>query len=316
MCKTIHFIASSVPTWMLQKTSCIILSLASFPHGLFFIFIAWLQLLRIFHVFHPVRQETFSLEWRNNYLPWNHGKHIIRGARSSQVCMCCVLFYDLTLILPEGSIISFRVSSRLFVVLNDATSVRTLLEQRSNIYSDRPFLWMFNVICARGKAIFNVSSSDPRHRIYRRLLQHGLGTRATMDAWQSMKLQTCILLDGFEHTPDNWERHVKRWVNMFLCTESTHIWTFFRAAAAIIMKLAFGYNVQSLDDDFVRIADETSKISGWVSEPGRWLVERVPLSKWRPWCRVRGTNVTVFSPSSSFVLTWYALETPRSFVAR
>ncbi|KAF4616877.1 hypothetical protein D9613_008925 [Agrocybe pediades] len=163
-----------------------------------------------------------------------------------------------------SKIISFRVYNKIYVVLNDTASVGALLQARANIYSDRPFLWMFNVICARGKAIFNISSLDPRHRIYRRLLQQGLGTRATRDAWQTMKSQTDFLLDGFEKDPEKWREHIRR------------------NAAGIIMKLAFGYEVNGLDDPFVKIADETSKISGWVSTPGRWIVERFPFLRHFP----------------------------------
>lgn len=43
------------------------------------------------------------------------------------------------------------------------------------------------------------------------------------------------------------------------------------------MKLAFGYSIESLDDPFIKVADECSKISGWATTPGRWFVDYYPI---------------------------------------
>ncbi|KAF8958869.1 cytochrome P450 [Flammula alnicola] len=164
----------------------------------------------------------------------------------------------------ENPVISFRVYNRIIIVLNDVKSIHTLLDQRAHIYSDRPFSWMFNVICGRGKAIFNISSLDPRHRIYRRLLQAGLGERATKEHWQTMRDETKILLEGFMSSPADWQQHIRR------------------NAAAVIMKLAFGYTIESLDDPFIKVAEESSKISGWATAPGRWQVDYYPILRFIP----------------------------------
>lgn len=42
------------------------------------------------------------------------------------------------------------------------------------------------------------------------------------------------------------------------------------------MKVAFGYDIKSLDDPFIKVSEETSKISGWAMTPGRWLVDYIP----------------------------------------
>lgn len=51
-----------------------------------------------------------------------------------------------------------------------------------------------------------------------------------------------------------------------------------RNAAAVIMELAYGYKVQDVDDQFIGIANEAAKISGWALAPGRWLVDYIPIS--------------------------------------
>ncbi|CAA7257444.1 unnamed protein product [Cyclocybe aegerita] len=159
----------------------------------------------------------------------------------------------------RSPIISFRVYNRTIVVLNDLESIHALLDQRAQIYSERPMSWMYNVICGRGKSVFNIPASNPRHRTYRRMLQAGLGQRATKEAWDIMRKETEVLVVGLAKQPDNWLQHIRR------------------HAAAVIMKVAFGYTISSLEDPFIKVAEETSKISGWAMAPGRWLVDYYPI---------------------------------------
>ncbi|KAG6853550.1 hypothetical protein C0991_003342 [Blastosporella zonata] len=148
-----------------------------------------------------------------------------------------------------GSIISFRVYNRQIVVLNDASAVYELLEKRANIYSDRPNSPMFNDVCGRGKAIFNISSLDQRHKQYRRLLNTGLNARATQQYWPLLQSELDILLNG--------------------------------NAAAVIMKMAYGYTVTA-DDHFTKVAEEGSRISGLATAPGKWLVDYYPIIRFIP----------------------------------
>ncbi|KAF9456423.1 cytochrome P450 [Collybia nuda] len=161
------------------------------------------------------------------------------------------------------SIISFRVYNRRIVVLNDITSVRDLLEKRANIYSDRPKSWMYHEICDRKKSVFNISSTDPRHRQYRRLLHTGLGPLAVRDYWPLIQSEAETLLEGFAKSPEKYETHIRR------------------NAAAVIMKMAFGYTVTA-DDPLIQDAEEASKISGWAMAPGRWLVDYIPIIRFIP----------------------------------
>lgn len=112
----------------------------------------------------------------------------------------------------SGPVISFRVFNKRIVVLNDYRSVEALLDNRATIYSDRPMSWMYNVICGRGNAIFNISASNPRHKAYRRLLSQGLGTRGTKLAWPILQNEVDTLLDGLSNAPDDWEQHLLRYV--------------------------------------------------------------------------------------------------------
>ncbi|KAJ3506940.1 hypothetical protein NLJ89_g6580 [Agrocybe chaxingu] len=164
----------------------------------------------------------------------------------------------------RSPIISFRVYNRTIVVLNDIESIHTLLDQRAQIYSERPMSWMYNVICGRGKSVFNIPASNPRHRIYRRMLQAGLGQRATKEAWDILREEAEVLVAGLAKQPEDWIQHIRR------------------NAAGVIMKVAFGYSIASPEDLFIKVAEETSKISGWAMAPGRWLVDYYPIMRHIP----------------------------------
>lgn len=109
-------------------------------------------------------------------------------------------------------IISFRVYNRTIIVLNSVSAIRALLDHRAAIYSERPMSWMYNVICARGQAVFNVSASDPRHRVYRRLLQTGLSRKAAEGGWKTMSREAKVLVQSLGSSPERWTQHVRRYV--------------------------------------------------------------------------------------------------------
>jgi len=116
-----------------------------------------------------------------------------------------------TTLLPTflDPIISFRVYNRRIVILNNATTVRDLLQQRAAIYSDRPKSWMFHEICDRKKAIFNISSLDTRHGQYRKLMHTSLNSRATQKYWPLLQSEVVKLLEALSSSPDQYDNHIR-----------------------------------------------------------------------------------------------------------
>ena len=131
-------------------------------------------------------------QWAENF----GGKHPLLVWLSTQNCV--------------APIISFRVYNRWTIVLNSATAVHDLLEKRASIYSDRPKSWMYHEICNRKKSVFNISSSDDRHKQYRKLLQTGLSARATREYWPLLQSEAVRLLESFSSSPERYEKHIRR----------------------------------------------------------------------------------------------------------
>ena len=112
----------------------------------------------------------------------------------------------------SGSVVSFRTYRQRFVVLNSAEAIRTILDKRSTIYSDRPLSWMMHRLCGRENTVFNIAASNPQHRVYRRMLHTGLNTNATRQYWDLLKQETTTMVDAFlDNTNyDKYEDHIRK----------------------------------------------------------------------------------------------------------
>ncbi|KAK0231460.1 cytochrome P450 [Armillaria fumosa] len=163
-----------------------------------------------------------------------------------------------------SSIIHYRFFGRHFIVLNSVEAALELLEHRSNTYSDRPVVWMYNELAGRGMSVFTVSSQHPHHKIYRRLLQSGLNPRAVQAYRGIMERELRILLDGLLTTPESYAKHLRR------------------NAGAVVLDLAYGWPVTNDDDYFVSLMEEAFALHKQVVQPGRWLVEVMPFLRFVP----------------------------------
>ncbi len=109
-----------------------------------------------------------------------------------------------------SAIIHYRFFRRHFIILNTVETVLALLEHRSNIYSDRPMVWMYSELAKRGMSVFNISSQHPNHKNYRRLLQSGLNSRAVQVYRGILERELRILLNGLVDSPNNFPKHFRR----------------------------------------------------------------------------------------------------------
>lgn len=155
------------------------------------------------HWFFGIKKQLPHKEPWKTYASWSklyNGKH----PRASAI---------LYLIRHIEPVISFRVYNRTIIVLNDLRSVSDLLEGRADIYSDRPEQYMSHTVCGRSKTVFNISSQDPHHKIYRRLIQQGTGSKSTKTYWPILQEELGKLLEGLSDTPENYVQHVRRFVS-------------------------------------------------------------------------------------------------------
>ncbi|TFK33998.1 cytochrome P450 [Crucibulum laeve] len=164
----------------------------------------------------------------------------------------------------KSPLIYIRIFQRHILILNSYKSVTDLLETRSAIYSDRPTSWMHKELVGRKFAVFNVSSSHPRFRVYRKLLHSGLNARAIEVYNALMEEETGVLLENLGREPARFLAHLRQ------------------NAGAVTLKLAYGWSVTGTNDPFVTSIEEALEVQTQVIRPGRWLVDVFPLLRFVP----------------------------------
>ncbi|OAX32518.1 cytochrome P450 [Rhizopogon vinicolor AM-OR11-026] len=164
----------------------------------------------------------------------------------------------------DSPITFHRVFGRKFIVLNTLKAANDLLESRSNIYSDRPMACMYKELVNRGMAVFNVSSQHPRFKVYRRLLNTSLNARAVGRYDGILYDERLILLRGLATEPEAFIRHLRR------------------VSGGVILKVAYGWTVNDIDDYFVDLMEQSFALSVEIMKPGRWLVDVFPILRFIP----------------------------------
>ncbi|KAF9562476.1 cytochrome P450 [Agrocybe pediades] len=163
-----------------------------------------------------------------------------------------------------GPIVYFRVFNNRTIVLNSGKATLDLLESRSAIYSDRPISWMGGELAGRNRTVFLTGFADYRFKLFRRLLQTGLNPR-TSKSYRPIQVQeTQVLLQNLLTAPEDFMVHIRR------------------NAVAIILKVAYGYQVESNDDTLVRLIEDGFILSSTINVPGKFWVEFFPILRFLP----------------------------------
>ncbi|KAK7014953.1 O-methylsterigmatocystin oxidoreductase [Favolaschia claudopus] len=166
-----------------------------------------------------------------------------------------------------GGLLSFHIFGRRLIVLNSAVDAINLFSKRSAIYSDRPLATMSGRLMRREKSIFCCSYND-RLRGYRRLMHQSFNPTTSQTFWEMEEKEAAMLVDRpavlIVTSPERLVEHLRK------------------NAAAVIMKIAYGYPVNRNDDHFVLLAEEGIKIASMASAPGKWLVDSFPWLRFLP----------------------------------
>ncbi|KAJ8075750.1 hypothetical protein PM082_021380 [Marasmius tenuissimus] len=163
----------------------------------------------------------------------------------------------------SNGLISFDILGRRILVVNSKAVADSLFTKRSANYNDRPFLTFACQIMRREKSLF-LSSYNDRCKMYRRLMQQAFNPNSSQLYWNIQEDVGRKTIDRILQTPEKLVQHL-RW-----------------NAGFVTMKVAYGYTIQDEDDHFVAIAEEASKIISAVTEPGKWLVDSVPILRYLP----------------------------------
>lgn len=160
-------------------------------------------------------------------------------------------------------LVSFHILRRRMMVINSRAVAEDLLNKRSANYSDRPFPMMAGTLMNRSKSMFYISYNE-RCKTYRRLMQQSFNKSAAQDYWGVQEHEARVFVDNLVQSPERLVQLLRR------------------NAAAIIMRIGYGYDVKSDDDHFVTIAEEALRVGSAAGAPGKWMVDSLPWLRFVP----------------------------------
>ncbi|KAG1841703.1 cytochrome P450 [Suillus subalutaceus] len=165
-----------------------------------------------------------------------------------------------------GDIVYSTILGHEFVIINSEKLARTLLEQRSGVYSDRPYVFT-NVLHVNIFHYFNTGllPYGDLWRQHRKMFHAGFNKEACRK-YQSMQLQKVRqLLENLTISPTQFPVHLKT------------------LAAAIIMTVTYGYDLALVEDPLVTKLDRI--IDLFIREVGTEraaLIEFIPFLQYIP----------------------------------
>lgn len=172
-----------------------------------------------------------------------------------------------------GAVVSFTVLGQRLVILNSHKAAKDLLDKRGEIYSDRPVVPVFKIM---GVDWWNIVFTSYSHewRAQRRVSDRSLRPSAALLYRPMQRRYTHDFLKKLLHRPEALDEHI------------AHL------TGAIVINLAYGYEIAESNDRFVSLAEEISYRSSAVFLPGATLVNALPILRhlpaWVPGMRFKG----------------------------
>lgn len=163
-----------------------------------------------------------------------------------------------------GPISSVTALGTTIIVLSDPKAAVDLLERRGSTYSSRPRMafsemcgWIYNT-GSIGYGSFLKASRQKMHKV--------VGSKAALSQFSELQeIEARRFLLRVLQEPENWVEHLRK------------------EAAAIILKVSYGYNVEPHGKDLlVDLVDRAAWFFSKAAVPGAWIVDVIPWMRYLP----------------------------------
>lgn len=144
------------------------------------------------------------------------------------------------------------------IIINDADLAIELLEKRASLHSPRPDMVFAGEMCGRDNLM--IFQPPERLRAFRRQFHAMIGTQAARSRFVPLQeVEVSRFLSRVLDRPDELLQHVR--------TE----------AAATILKLAYGYDIEPhKEDPLAKLAEDAMEHFSLASVAGAWVVDFMP----------------------------------------
>ncbi|KAH9834412.1 cytochrome P450 [Rhodofomes roseus] len=162
-----------------------------------------------------------------------------------------------------GDVVYIQLFGRPSVVLNSLPAAQDLLEKRSSKYSDRP---RFTLTAEMGFDLaMSIMPYGDQWRRHRKWFAAAFLDKKALDSYVPIQQrETHKLLAGLLESPDAFPAHVKRYIG------------------ALMMEIAYGHGVTSLDDEIVVLAEKAVGAATEAGSPAATLIDFIPILQWIP----------------------------------
>ncbi|EPT01397.1 hypothetical protein FOMPIDRAFT_1161685 [Fomitopsis schrenkii] len=161
-----------------------------------------------------------------------------------------------------GEIVHLKTLGDHIIILNSVKVAKELLEGRSAIYSDRPNLAMLTL--AQLDREMPMRPYGEEWRAQRKILAQSFSHGMLPQYHHIQELEARRLVRGLLQNPDD-----------VVSLAKTRI-------AAIIMHITYGWTVMGDEDEMVNTGSQGVADFAAASEPGKWLVNLIPLLRFVP----------------------------------
>ncbi|KAF7428809.1 hypothetical protein PC9H_008041 [Pleurotus ostreatus] len=162
-----------------------------------------------------------------------------------------------------GDVIRVTTLGRRIIILGSQQAATDLLEKRSGIYSDRTEAPVYEIM-GWGVNLAFTRYSSPRFRKLKKMLQQNLSQRACVQ-FQQIQTENAHIL-----------------VNDLLDNKGDYFYLVGRYATAISMRIAYGHQICSDDDEFIRISTEGANSFLVGGTPGTTMIDLLPILRYFP----------------------------------
>ncbi|KAA1477985.1 cytochrome P450 [Dentipellis sp. KUC8613] len=163
-----------------------------------------------------------------------------------------------------GSILHVSLFGQHLIILDTLEVSSALLDKRSNIYSDRPSLYVAGEVMGFTSTLA-LLPYGPRMRESRRLMHRLFGTEDNLQPYHaSIEAATSRLLVRLLGAPEKFRENLR--LN----------------AGAIILGISHGYKVKDKDDPFVRLTKLGTEAFSQALRPGAFLADLLPILRYVP----------------------------------
>ncbi|KAF9458164.1 cytochrome P450 [Collybia nuda] len=161
-----------------------------------------------------------------------------------------------------GDVMHLHFLGRSVIVLNSAKAAVDLMDKRSANYSDRPHFALFEMM--GWTSTITMMPYGKRFQRHRRMLQQYLTPNKCLDYQSIQSREARVLLQSLLDDGSNLDTFLRRF------------------ATAIIIRIAFGHQITSDDDPYVKISQDAGYALSNAGSPGSTPVDFFPLLRHFP----------------------------------